>query len=176
MKRVKIIFLQIVIILIISTAINAQTFKINDNVLNLGIGAGYVWSVDGSVWPAFSVSYERGIKSVEDIGVLSLGFTGGFQHAYFKDLSWTDFIVGARFAFHLNALDIENFDLYGGIPIGLRFFSKVEYTPTEKVKGYVGPYLGIFIGARYYIDKKWGMFCEIGHDISWFKIGLSIKL
>jgi len=176
MKGLKKFTVLILFILPTIIGVKAQTFTINDKVINLGIGAGYVWSVDGSVWPAFNLSFEKGIKNIEDIGVLSIGGTAGFQHAYFKNLSWTDFIFGARFAFHLNALNIENFDAYGGIPVGLRFFSKVEYDPYEKVKGYVGPYLGLFIGARYYFDKKFGIFCEIGHDISWFKVGVSLKI
>jgi hypothetical protein len=125
----KILILLVVSVLFISNPFksNAQTFSNGDMVLNAGIGFGYSYGIIGgaSAWPAISLSLEKGFREIDNVGVLSLGGSFGFQHASwgYYDLSWNDFILGGRCALHLGMIEVENLDVYGGIGLGLRIYT-----------------------------------------------------
>ncbi|MDO8896606.1 MAG: hypothetical protein Q7V19_03070 [Bacteroidales bacterium] len=189
MKKIITIF---VALLTMTTTLKAQEnlFKEGDMVLNAGVGFGwYSYGYGVSSLPAISLSLEKGVKEI-DLGTISIGGIVGFKHASYSwsagydDYSWTDFIVAARGAIHVNVLDVDNLDTYGGVALGLRFQSYNTYDIVgvfpnwtyEKVrKTDANPLFAVYFGGRYYFNKKFGAFGEVGYGLGYLTLGVSYK-
>lgn len=187
MKKLTKLFIAILAVAVFASAqVNAQAFENGSMVGNAGLGFGW-YSYGGvgvSSFPAISVSLEKGIKEL-DFGTLSLGGIIGYKHAKYEwlssyDWSWTDIIVAARGAVHVDLLKNEKVDTYGGLGVGLRFETEKYYTgvfgDVEKVSdSYVHPLFAFYIGGRYYFTDKLAGFGELGYGLGYFTIGLSYK-
>jgi hypothetical protein len=185
-KNLKYLLLVLVIAisqLLLQPAANAQTFNKGDAVLNFGVGVGSAYLYSGATaWPAVNASFEYGVYKLKNIGVFSVGGILSWQHAYNGynnyDLAWNEIYFGARSAFHLSLLEIDNLDVYGGITIGLRSYSDPvwnSYTARWENNYGVNPFGGAFVGGRWYFTPSFGVFSELGYDVSWLKAGFSIK-
>lgn len=155
-----------------------QEFKVDDNVLSIGFGLGSTHDLYyGSAWPALLATYERGFKEINDVGIISLGAIAAFQHQSWGDLDWNNFYLMARGGFHLTMLDIDKLDVYGGISLGLRFYSEPYYATAtaRETETHVSPDYGLFVGGRYYFTENVAVFSELLYDVSWLKLGVSFK-
>ncbi len=139
---------KILIILCISLgsmSINAQSYDgKGDSKINFGYEA---------------YGFGNGIKLTYDYGLGDLFSIGAGASAYFNDAE-NDYFIYARTQVHLGiAFDMSSkLDIYPGVELG--------YLSSEKI-GIVG-----FIGFRYFITKKMGLFAEIGNSGA---IGLSFN-
>jgi len=166
-------------------AVRTGPFEEGTNALNLGIGIGSVYRFgagffggNSSVSPAFSVSYERGVRSI-GLGVLGIGGFVGYQGASYDlggdKIKYRDILVTVRGAFHYPVT--PQFDAYGGVGIGVRHGSTSYdgvfngYTSS----GYNDLVTGIFAGGRYFFTDNIGAFGEVGYDQSFLKLGLTAK-
>jgi hypothetical protein len=191
-KIMKLIFMAVVVAVITSTlsTANAQAFKTGDKVANLGAGFGwYGYGYGATSLPALSLSIEKGIKDIENIGPLSIGGIIGFKHASYAwstayDYSWNDFILAARGALHYDLLKKEKIDTYGGVAVGLRMQSYSYYTwvPPYGINDYkktaktsAHPLIAIYIGGRYYFTDKLAAFGELGYGLGYVTLGVSYK-
>ena len=104
--------------------------------------------------------YGTGIMAAYDYGLGELFSIGAGANAYF-DNKENDFYVYARTHLHLGiAFDLPcTIDIYPGVELG--------YLSSEKV-GISG-----YIGFRYFITKKVGIFAEVGNNGSF---GLSFNV
>ena len=102
----------------------------------------------------------NGVKVAYDLG-LSKTFSIGIGGTYFINNSDEDYFVYLRTSYHFgDLLDLpRQLDIYPGVELG--------YLSTENI-GIAG-----YIGVRYFITKKFGVFTEIGNNGT---IGLSINL
>ena len=137
MKKIIRPFILVIAIAIFTSTLSplkAQAFKNGDMVGNLGVGFGwYGYGYGTTSLPAFSLSLEKGIKDLENIGPLSVGGIVGFKHASYAftssyDFSWNDIILAARGAIHYDLFKNEKIDTYGGIALGVRIQSYTYYT------------------------------------------------
>jgi len=162
---------------------NAQTFEKSDAVLNLGVGLGDVYLVPGAtIWPGLNASFEYGVYKLKKVGVFSVGGILSWQHAsagYSNyDLAWNEIYFGARAAFHLSILEVDNLDVYGGVTLGFRSYGSTDWDPhtqRDVVTRHFDPFPGVFVGGRWYFTPNFGVFSELGYEVSWFKAGISIK-
>lgn len=122
-------------------------------------------SYDGKGDSKFNIGYEaygygNGIKATYDYGLGELFSIGAGASAYFND-DENDYFIYARTQVHLGiAFDMScKLDIYPGVELG--------YLSSEKV-GITG-----YIGMRYFITKKMGLFAEIGNNGS---VGLSFNV
>ena len=122
-------------------------------------------SYDGKGDSKFNIGYEaygfgNGIKATYDYGLGELFSIGAGASAYFND-DENDYFIYARTQVHLGiAFDMScKFDIYPGVELG--------YLSSEKI-GIAG-----YIGIRYFITKKMGLFAEIGNNGS---VGLSFNV
>ena len=113
-------------------------------------------SYDGKGDSKINVGYEAygfgtGIRATYDYGLTDLFSIGAGASAYFND-DENDYFIFARTQVHLGiAFDMSSkFDMYPGIEIG--------YLSSEKIG------VGGYIGFRYYITKKMGLFAELGNN------------
>ncbi len=133
-------------ILLGSVSIHAQSFDgKGDSKINIGYEA---------------YGYGNGIKATYDYGLSDLFSVGAGASAYFNN-DENDYFIYARTHVHLGiAFDFSSkFDIYPGVELG--------YLSSEKV-GITG-----YVGFRYFITKKIGLFAEIGNNGS---VGLSFNV
>ena len=133
--------------------------------ISLGYMSVNAQSYDGKGDSKFNIGYEaygfgNGIKATYDYGLGELFSIGAGASAYFND-DENDYFIYARTQVHLGiAFDMScKFDIYPGVELG--------YLSSEKV-GIAG-----YIGMRYFITKKIGLFAEIGNNGS---VGLSFNV
>jgi hypothetical protein len=186
-KNARIFVLVIALIFIVSqSAIKAQTFKNGDMVGNLGLGFGwYSYGYGTTSFPAVSLSLEKGIKDIANVGPLSIGGIVGFKHASYNwtssyDWSWNDIIIAARGAIHYDLFKVKKLDTYGGVALGVRIqsFTDYVYNGSTYVKGTSSTthgLLALYIGGRYYFSDKLAGFGELGYGLGYLTLGLSYK-
>jgi hypothetical protein len=173
---------------------NTDAFGKGTNVLSVGVGLGGSYSYIGSGYtssPNFVLSYDNGTFGNVGPGTISLGgllsfktasYDGGYTGpgGYVLDQSWTYFIIGIRSAYNWNFTSSSKFDPYIGLMLA---YYDVTYSETNTIPGgYVsnGSYgsttgLSIYIGARYYLSNKVGIWLELGTGYTNAALGVSFK-
>lgn len=175
-----------------SLGVQAQCYTAGTNVLNAGVGFGYsVHYYNGSSSsPVLSASFEHGIKPLGP-GMFGIGgvvsyqgsrwdYTDGFGDTWHE--KWQTLYIGARGTWHPDVLVGDNYDVYGALQLGYYHYG-YSYTATgpyinnynydNPINSRVG--LGLVVGGRYFFTSNIGAFLELGYDISYSKIGLSVK-
>ena len=174
--------------------LHAQSFNEGSIAVNGGIGilssinyyAGYTIKRT----PVISVSAEYGVKKIGP-GILGLGLAFGYQSAsytdnagsyYYKD-KWTTTLFGLRGTYHPDFLNTDKYDVYGVLQLsfdhfGYSFTTNDPYINSNlygqnTLSSYVRPYF--LLGGRYYVSKNFGVFSELGYDISYLKLGITLK-
>lgn len=170
----------------------AQSFAPGTNVANLGVGFGYTvkYYNDSRTTPVLSVSFEHGFQPLGP-GILGLGGVVSYQGSRWEhsdvygdhwEYEWKTLFIAARATWHPDALIGDKYDVYGALQVGY-----YNYGYKYKATGpYVNNYyyenplrsrvgLGLVAGGRYYFTDNIGAFLEFGYDISYSKIGLSLK-
>ncbi len=170
------------------TQLKAQAFQTGDMVGNLGVGFGwYGYGYGATSLPAFSLSLEKGIKDIENIGPLSIGGIVGFKHASYAwqtsyNWSWNDIIIAARGAIHYDLFKVDKLDTYGGVALGVRLQSYSYYTYNANLDyvkahdNYTHGLFALYVGGRYYFTDKLAAFGELGYGLGYLTLGLSFKL
>ena len=187
----------------------SQSFDESTHIINLGVGfganyysgySGYGYGYRSS--PAFSISYEQALSKKVGPGYIGVGAYFGFQTAsstynyyynknnnynnqyYYSKNSWSNFLVGARAAYHWDVLNFEKVDIYGGLMLGARI-QTYSYETNNPDPFYADFYrlnqgstylsFSVFAGARWYFANKVALFGEFGYGISYATVGLSFK-
>lgn len=179
MKKIALLFLMA---LIMGSSASAQNYDQGDMNLSAGIGFGSVLSGD-LVLPPTSLSFEYGL--MEDIGVgvyfgyataeEVLNFYSGEQYRW--DYTYT--LIGLRGAYHFWSTD--NIDVYGGAMLGWNV-ATAEYSSDDIDESLVddvdvgGFAFSLYAGGRYYVNDMFGFYGELGYGISFFNLGLTLKL
>jgi hypothetical protein len=175
------------------------SFPEKTGMANIGIGLGNIYyngirGLSGYQFnssPAISFSYDYGVKNERVIqGTIGLGGIIGYEGStlkyidgsgFFYNEHWSNIVIAPRATYHAGFLKTNNADLYAGLMLGLRIEGYSFESNTTVYNGYRGNYggvsitEGIFVGGAYYFTHHIGVFGEIGYDISYLKIGLSIK-
>ncbi len=178
MKTKRIVF--IIFIATSLTVANAQNFKLSDQVLDVGIGFGSSIYSSGSYSmgiPPLSISYEKGIKDdIIEKGVFSIGgYLGVSSYKYsITGSSASDIIIGARGALHYPLIQDPKLDTYLGLMVFYNIESWSAKNSENESNG--GPGWSIYLGGRYYFDKKISGFVELGYGISYLTVGVGFKL
>ncbi len=182
-------YLLLVIVLVmaqflIQPSASAQMFNKGDAVINLGVGLGstYDLGIGGTGGFGLNAGMEYGVYTLPKIGVFSAGGIFSWSHASndyygYNSVSWNEIFFGARAAFHLTMLEVDNLDVYGGVTLGIRSHSTPELVNNNDFRNHysVDPFGGVFVGGRWYFTPGFGVFSELGYDVSWFKAGVSLR-
>jgi len=156
---------------VFSVAVNAQnTFNKGDKVFQAGIGLGSTYYYSSMI--PLSASFEVGIKDNLFDDKSSIGVGGYFGFASGKGLTILCPVV--RGALHYQFVD--KLDTYAGLGLGLRFYSW-----KDSYWGYYGSSSGTHLilpfiaGARYYFSDNLAAFGELGYEIAYLTVGISLK-
>ena len=188
MKRIALVLF---IATLFTTTTRAQFFEKGTNVVSadVGLGGHFGSYTYGSQTPGLSVQYERGIWDVGGPGVISLGGYAGIKSykysgssgGYHFDEKWNYTVIGARSAYHYNALNNDKFDVYGGLMLSYNILS-YKYSDNSgssvfKGSGSYGSNLGLsaFVGGRYLFTDNIGAFAELGYGVSYLTLGVAFK-
>lgn len=179
MKKILAFAFIITLLSLSQSTLKAQAFQNGDMVGNLGVGFGwYGYGYGASSLPAFSLSLEKGIKDIENIGPLSIGGILGFKHAsYQNDFVWNDIIIAARGAIHYDLFKNEKVDTYGGVALGLRMqsYSYPDFGIGSGKTNYTHGLFALYVGGRYYFSENLAGFGELGYGLGYLTLGLSYK-
>ncbi len=168
------------------TPAKGQAFKNGDMVGNLGVGFGwYGYGYGATSLPAFSLSLEKGIKDIQNVGPLSIGGIIGFKHASFDyalndKWTWNDIIIAARGAIHYDLFKVSKLDTYGGVALGVRIETE-SYTDVFGGTGrlhssFTHGLFALYVGGRYFFSDNLAAFGELGYGLGYLTLGLSFKL
>ncbi len=165
------------------------------NVVQAGIGFGnsldYVSGAKGM--PTLNFTYERMLPFKAGPGTFGAGITASYRKVNWKstyadyegvetNAKWkhSNAIVALRGAYHLNAdiIKVENLDLYGAVQLGARFWSSKYTASGDYGEGLTNSkdtdvHFGLVAGARYYFTPNFGVYSEVGYDVTWIKIGIA---
>jgi hypothetical protein len=173
-KLTKFMALCVLTVLFIPLSAQTGTFKQGEKVINLGVGLGNtLYGTFGAYYnssmPALFISGDYCLR--EDLGPGNLGVGAIMAYSSFKyeylteSKRYSTFYVAARGTYHFDEL-VDKLDLYGGVSIGFRIGEYLSSSPI---------YPGIFVGARYYLSNNIAGMAELGDDIAWLKLGVSLK-
>jgi hypothetical protein len=156
---------------------NAQEFESGNNILSAGIGLGGDFGSYNTTKesPGFSVQYERGIWKIGEEDVIGLGGYLGYKtYKYEVDTDqykWTYTIIGIRGAYHVNSLEVEKLDAYGGLMLSYNMLSFDGEGDYGSGTGFTA-----FIGGRWYFTDNIAAMAELGYGISYLTVGISLNL
>jgi len=167
----------------------AQAFQKQSLVGNVGLGFGwYGYGYSTTSIPAITLSLEKGVWDISNVGIISLGGIAGYKHTgfhyqvppnYSDHWSWNDFLIAARAAIHPFFIKNDKVDLYGGVALGMRFetwkYSYFAAVPEYYTTHYSYGLFSIFAGCRYYFINNLAVFGELGYGLGYFTLGLSGK-
>lgn len=146
-------------------------YKKGDMLLNLGIGA-----ANHSVNAVPGASFEYGFGRYISAGVQSDLFTYRTRDGIYTSLPTS---IRASYHFGKHFLRIKTLDLYGGAALGYHSLDIEAYHPGKYHRYYFGNddglYLGLYAGAKYYFKPRFAVFSEVGHKVSWLKVGIAFR-
>lgn len=176
-------------------------FGKGSNLISLGVGLGGYYNYWGGGYyqtPNFVISYENGTFGNVGPGTISLGGLFAYKgvsdnwldgDGYSYTERWNYWILGFRSAYHLQISSAPKFDPYAGLMLGYYFlgYSFSTNNPDYMHPGnpgyvyYVATYpsyyaLSIFLGARYFVSNKVGIWGELGYGYSTLAVGISFKI
>jgi len=190
--------LLIVSLLICSQSFAAEpAFDKGSNVIGLGLGVGvdygnYYGTYTGkSVSPTLLLTYDHGFFSEIGPGTIGIGAVLAYKSSSYKSYYRGDLkkyrnssmIIGVRGTYHLTLLKDKNnkFDPYAGVTFGIRINDDNYYDDYYSTYGYyysynkTSPVAGVFIGAHYNFMPAFGVFAEVGYDISLLRAGVNFN-
>ncbi|MGE7775998.1 outer membrane beta-barrel protein [Chitinophaga sp. NPDC101104] len=165
--------------------------QVKKNVLQVGIGLGNAlnYADEAKGMPTLNFTYERMLPFKAGPGYFGAGITASYRSvndddydqllADAPDYDWkfSNAVVALRGAYHLSSdlIKDERLDVYGAAQLGARFYRSkykgVGSSGTRTRENEV--HFGLVAGARYYFTPHFGMYSEVGYDVTWFKIGFS---
>lgn len=159
-----------------SSNANAQYGGKGQMDLNVGVGLGTTLGLGGGL--PISAALDYGINDNISVGGY-VGFVSQKEETASIlgtfTTSYTNIIVGARGAYHLELVD--GFDTYGGLLLAYNI-SSVELEPANPLftpPSYSGLAYSAFVGGRYHFTDNLGAFAELGYGISYLQLGLTMK-
>lgn len=180
------IFLPILFTFLFVSSTEAQntTFNEGDRVLNVGLGIGStLYSGPGyaSSIPPLSASLEFNVvdELFDENSSVGLGGYLGFAGYNYTDAgsesSFSNFILGARGAFHYQF--IEQLDTYLGLLLGYRIVNWNTTIPGLNTSSAAsGGFLSAFyVGGRYYFNENIAGMLELGYGVAYLNLGIAFK-
>jgi hypothetical protein len=178
------LLLSLLVVVFSLTQLHAQAFKNGDMIGSLGVGFGwYGYGYGTTSLPAFSLSLDKGIADIANVGPISIGGIIGIKHASYSytsslDWTWNDIVIAARGALHYDLFKVPKLDTYGGVALGVRIESESYYTGYLNEKASSHQTFGLFalyVGGRYYFSDKFAAFGELGYGLGYLTLGITYK-
>lgn len=180
--------------LLVSGLFGTAAAQDQKNYVQAGIGFGNTldYASGAKGMPTLNFTYERMLPFKVGPGTFGAGLTTSYRSVKWESTfldyedvetrgkwKYSNMVIALRGAYHLSSeiIKVENLDLYGALQIGARI-AKQKYT-GEADYG-VGTsdwkdnnvHVGFIAGARYFFTPGFGVYSEIGYDVTWIKLGV----
>ncbi|OFX62487.1 MAG: hypothetical protein A2046_02375 [Bacteroidetes bacterium GWA2_30_7] len=171
------LYLLIITALTISNVAFSQTMEKGTLMFGAGVGPSMNYlGLTGTSTPAIRLTGEKGMFEIGP-GVLALGGEIGMFNQTYKSSSYyyhytasfLSLIFAGRAAYYYNfeeLLKTPQFNAYAGSALGIRIVTNDQ----------AYPHFGAFVGANWFLTKKFAGFVEAGYDMSWGTIGFNFIL
>lgn len=165
------------------------------NVIQAGIGFGNTldYASGAKGMPTLNFTYERILPYKVGPGYFGAGITASYRSVKYDAFAYNEegdpvsskwkysnSVVALRGAYHLNSelIKIEKLDLYGALQLGARFWSSkydgsLVYGDNNYKSKDTDVHFGFIAGARYFFTPSFGVYSEIGYDVTWIKLGVA---
>ena len=172
MKKLLTVFFFMILFVSLS---NAQVYKKGNNNLNIGIGPGLHGIYGDMDIPAISAGFQAGVHEKISVGGL-VGYSSSSDAFSGDEWTFTYIFIGARGEYHFIDLDVDDFDLYGGVTLGYNIVSwdgpsVAFYDPGDSYLLY-----GFHLGGRYFFSQNIGAFLELGYGVGYIVVGVTFRL
>ncbi len=167
----------ILVFVICSTfVVNAQNFKKDDLLIDLGSGFGESWFTKIKAKPTFNVSVETGIVEITNFATLGIGAYGYSNNNKIGEDEFSSTVIAAKSILHFTFFNSKRIDFYAGESIGI-FFYQHNYYLGNKLYFDDGilPYWSVIIGTRFMVNDKFGFFAELHQKAPLINGGITIK-
>jgi hypothetical protein len=156
---------------------NAQVYRKGVNNLNIGIGPGLAGIYGSMDIPSISVGFQAGVHEKISVGGI-VGYSASTFGEGQYEWTYSYIFIGARGEYHFVDLDVDDFDLYGGLTLGYNIVSVSEPSGYSGFYSAEGGYLlyGFHLGGRYYFTPTVGAFLELGYGVGYIVAGVSFRL
>ena len=189
-------------LLFFGNIINAQSLTEGDNLVNISFGAGNLVRPQGftTVLPPTVFQFEHALSDLITVGGY-LGYSLSYfeddgiymiplspYHSEYQKYRWNskNILFGAKATYHFGEMlnTSKKLDPYAGLSLGYN-------ATTVKRKQLDGSYdlqpvlspspksrvmLGIYAGARYYMNEQIALFGEFGYSTAVLQLGITYKL
>jgi hypothetical protein len=148
-------------VLLVSSVHSFAQYNKGDKLFNLGLGFNSYFNGGLPLHGSFEVGVTDEISVGASFDYLTYRYRlGGINYGY------NSMYIGGRASYHFSELldlNTPEFDLYGGVALGIRTFGWRGDAVNGLGNMYDnGIYYGLFAGGRYYFEKKIGVFGELG--------------
>ncbi len=173
--------LALALVTISAAPATAQKMDTGVQFAQAGLGFGG-WASYTNQTPIISLSYMHGIDNDFLNGRLAVGGTVGYKSATYGwssyDWRYTYTYVAGRATWHPNFIKSERFDAYAGVSLGMlmvKFDSTDDFYDDVDTSGSSMVFSGL-IGARYAFSDKIGAYMELGSNLGYATVGVSVQL
>jgi hypothetical protein len=186
-KQIFILCALVALGMMISSSANAQGMEVGKNNFGVGVGLGNNWYGLGGISPAARLNFDHGFFNAGP-GVITIGASAGFSFYTYHNSwgtgyteTWTNLVLASRGAWHYNFGNIgnENFNAYAGVGLGVRIETYTEnYKGVDELDGgWGGSYLhyATFVGGSYQFSDNFGVFAEVGYDVTNVLVGANFR-
>ena len=146
--------------------------------LNLGIGAGINYLNDYYYQPfGTKMALEFGAFKAGP-GTITFGpeLGGSFSNGgYYDNYRVRTLVVAGRSAWHYG-WNVRGLDTYGGFSLGMGFVHQEYVSDADYISNQTIFVPGAFVGASYFLSRKFGFNAEAGFDITNIQFGVIFKL
>ena len=153
----------ILVFVICSTfVVNAQSFKKNDLLIDLGAGFGESWFTEIKAKPIFNISVENGIVKMSNFATLGIGAFGYSNNSKIEEDEFLSTVIAAKIIFHFTFFNSKKIDFYAGEGIGIFFYQHHYYLGNKLyLDDGILPYWSVIIGTRLMVNDRLGFFAEL---------------
>lgn len=167
-----------------------------DDLLQLGVGFGGPWSIrfdETSSSPLVQLTYEHALAEVLGTGLVGIGGYVGYKGLrkesglgrdsyFYTDQRYTVVPVGLRIVSHYG-FGLTRLDTYGGVGAGINLVKRTVvkqapggdlFTSDDHVNSHFA--YSLFVGARYAVGKRFGLWTELAYGNAWWNFGASLTL
>ncbi len=156
---------------------DAQTFKKDDLLIDLGAGFGESWFTQIKAKPMFNISIENGILNMSNFASLGIGVYGSHYNAYYEKDEYLTSVIAVKAVLHFTIFNSRKFDFYAGSLDGIIFNQSHYYIGNILFSDdTIMPYTNILIGSRWMLKDNFGVFAELHSFYPLITGGVTIKL
>jgi len=157
--------------------LNAQTFDMDSQALNVGIGLGGRFGTGIGVHGSF----EKAFKQTGDFGIISIGAMAGLRFSGGGSVlgintgaNYRELGIAPRATYHFSVIEVEKLDVYAAVQIGIILVNQ-SFDNSNVSNNSIDLMAGPVAGVRYQLSNSFNIFGEVGYNLFFATGGLAFS-